>query len=139
MTEITHEKWLEQELVRVNHEWSEERRAIEQKAQRFTAAIDQSAELVIMLGPSGRIEYVNPAFSREIGQPPEEMLGRSPRKLHLSPADPKVWREIRRSLAAGRGWQGRYVTRRDGSPTQALTCSSPTTSSWCRKSRTGCW
>lgn len=96
-----------------------ERRSIEQKAQRFTAAIDQAAELVIMLGPSGRIEYVNPACSQAIGQAPHALVGRKPRDLHLIPADPKVWRDIRRTLAAGTGWQGRYVTRRDGSPTQA--------------------
>jgi PAS domain S-box-containing protein len=97
-----------------------ERRAIEEKAQRFTAAIDQAVELVIMLGPTGRIEYVNPAFCRELGKDPREAFGRTPRELQLSPPDdPKVWREIRRTLAAGAGWQGRYVLRREGSTVHA--------------------
>jgi PAS domain S-box-containing protein len=56
----------------------------------------------------------------------DEVIGRSPRELRIGPTDRKVWREILRTLAAGRGWQGRYTTRRrDGSTAQEEASVSP--------------
>ena len=93
-----------------------ERRLAEEHAQQLTAAIDQSAEAMLLLGRSGRIEYANPAFVLQTGYGLDEVIGRSPRELRIGPTDRKVWRELRRTLALGRGWQGRYATRRrDGS------------------------
>ncbi len=92
------------------------RRLAEERAQQFTAAIDQSAEAMVLLDRTGRIEYVNPAFVLQMGYGLDEVIGSSPRALRIGPTDRKVWHEIFRTLALGRGWQGRYTTRRrDGS------------------------
>jgi PAS domain S-box-containing protein len=103
-----------------------ERRRAEEHAQRFTAAIEQSTEAMLMLGPAGRIEYVNSTFTRQTGYAPGEVIGRRPRDLRLGPSDRRVWREILRAIALGRGWHGRYTTRRrDGETAQEEASVSP--------------
>ncbi len=103
-----------------------QRRLAEEQARQLTAAVDQSAEAMLLLDRFGRIEYANPAFSQLTGRSPAAVLGRCPRILRLGPQDREVWREIRRALAQGGGWQGRYTTlREDGAPAREEASVSP--------------
>ena len=55
---------------------SRDARALE---RRLSAAVEQTAESVIITDVEGRIVYVNPAFERISGYRQSEVIGRSPR------------------------------------------------------------
>lgn len=77
----------------------------EEDAQRrslLARAIEFSEELVIITNARHEIVYVNPAFSRLTGYPPEEALGRNPRFLQGRDTDAESRREIRQGLGDGR-------------------------------------
>ncbi|HVR97452.1 MAG TPA: PAS domain S-box protein [Thermoanaerobaculia bacterium] len=88
-----------------------ERREAEVLARRLTAAIDQAAESVVILGPAARVEYVNPAFLALSGLTEGEALGRRLRSLGIGPAERRTWCEIVRTLARGQVWLGAYTAR----------------------------
>jgi PAS domain S-box-containing protein len=67
--------------------------------------------------PGPRVLYVNPAFERMTGWTGQEIAGRSPRVLQGALTDRSIFRDLRRTLAAGKGWSGEtYNYRRDGTP-----------------------
>lgn len=88
-----------------------ERRRAEVLARRLTTAIDQAAESVVILGPTARVEYVNPAFLALSGLAEGEVLGRRLRSLAVGPAERRTWSEIVRTLARGQVWLGAYTAR----------------------------
>lgn len=88
-----------------------ERRQAEVLARRLTTAIDQAAESVVILGPTARVEYVNPAFLALTGLAEGEVLGRRLRSLAVGPAERRTWCEIVRTLARGQAWVGAYTAR----------------------------
>jgi PAS domain S-box-containing protein len=88
-----------------------ERRQAEVLARRLTTAIDQAAESVVILGPTARVEYVNPAFLALSALAEGEVLGRRLRSLAVGPAERRTWSEIVRTLARGQVWLGAYTAR----------------------------
>jgi PAS domain S-box-containing protein len=101
-----------------------ERRQAEVLARRLTTAIDQAAESVVILGPTARVEYVNPAFLALTGLTEGEVLGRRLRPLAVGPAERRTWCEIIRTLARGQVWLGAYTARdRHGATYQEATVS----------------
>ena len=71
----------------------------------------------------GRIEYVNPAFTRITGYTPAEALGRNPRMLSSGKQAREMYEDLWATIRAGREWHGELVNRRkDGTLyTQVLT------------------
>ncbi|MFQ5349119.1 MAG: PAS domain S-box protein, partial [Thermoanaerobaculia bacterium] len=49
--------------------------------RKLSRAVEQSACLLIITDTEGRIEYVNPRFTRTTGYTPEEAIGQTPRIL----------------------------------------------------------
>ena len=66
--------------------------------------------------PGPAIAYVNPAFTRLTGYPPEEVIGQSPRLLQGPKTDPRVLTRLRGDLEARRFFKGEVINyRKDGS------------------------
>lgn len=83
--------------------------------RRLTAAVEQTAESVVITDTDGRIVYVNPAFERVSGYTREEVLGRNPRILQSGRQDARFYAEMRVRLSAGATWAGELVNRtKDG-------------------------
>ncbi|MCE9638054.1 MAG: PAS domain S-box protein [Planctomycetes bacterium] len=101
--------------------WFRRRRG-EEERQRLTAAVEQTADAVIVLDEKGGVEYANQAFERQTGWSRADALGR--------PLD-QIWKiaeratpiaAIWKSVHAGKPWTGAVTcSRRDGSefPVQA--------------------
>lgn len=65
---------------------------------------------------SGRIVYVNPAFTRVTGYAPDQVLGQSPRMLGSGLHDADFFAEMWKSLRSRGRWEGEILNRRrDGS------------------------
>ena len=80
--------------------------------QKLSSAIEQSADPVVITDKDGLIEYVNAAFTRVTGYPPEEAIGQSIALLESSQHPPEnlawMWALIRQ----GEVFRGEFVNRR---------------------------
>jgi PAS domain S-box-containing protein len=94
-----------------------ERKLAEEERMRLAAAVEQSADAVIITNTKWVIDYVNPAFTAITGYSAKEAVGqplRIPKKedQHLL----ALYREIRKTLAGGETWSGRFTNaKKDGS------------------------
>ena len=56
---------------------SEYEKAVTESEQRYRAIVDQQSELVSLADVDGQILFVNPAYARQFGHAPEQMVGLS--------------------------------------------------------------
>ncbi len=87
-----------------------ERRA-ETELQNLRAAVEQSADAVVITSTKGVIEYVNPAFEKITGYEAAEVIGRNPRILSSGEQAPEFYRDMWATLLAGKTWQGEFHNR----------------------------
>jgi two-component system cell cycle sensor histidine kinase/response regulator CckA len=87
-------------------------KAAEAELRRLAAAVDQTADTVVISDLEGRVVYVNPAFERALGYARSELVGQPPEAtasiFGASTLDPAIWTD----LAAGRSWAGELQNRR---------------------------
>ena len=93
-----------------------ERRETEDRLRKLSRMVEQSPVSVILTDLEGRIEYVNPQFSRTTGYTLDEVRGRHPNLLKSGETPPEVYDELWRALSSGKHWKGEFRNRRkDGS------------------------
>ena len=89
---------------------------VHEMLRKLSRAIEQSPATVLVTDTEGRIEYVNPQFTRVTGYMPDEVLGQNPRILKSGLHGPETYRELWATITAGRVWRGELCNRRkDGS------------------------
>ena len=88
------------------------RRKMEAELRKLSAAIEQSADAVVITDTNGIIEYVNPAFESSTGYSREEALGQNPRILKSGKHPDAFYTQIWEMLANGKVWQGRMINKR---------------------------
>ncbi|HEY0832640.1 MAG TPA: EAL domain-containing protein, partial [Azospirillum sp.] len=76
------------------------------------AVIEASLEGVMIVDDKGRIEYVNPAFTRLTGYGADEVVGRNPNILKSGMQDGAFYAALWASLARDGHWQGEIWNRR---------------------------
>ena len=93
---------------------SDHQRAREQAGvyERLSAAVEQTADSVMITDVRGCIEYVNPAFERTTGFGRDEVLGRTPRILKSGRHDAEFYRHLWSEVISGRPFQGTIVNRK---------------------------
>ncbi|HXV76029.1 MAG TPA: diguanylate cyclase [Candidatus Polarisedimenticolaceae bacterium] len=74
--------------------------------------VESSAAAIVVTDAGARIRFVNPAFTRITGYPPDEVLGRSPRLLQSGRHSPKFYQRMWRRLTHRRRWHGEIWDRR---------------------------
>jgi len=81
-----------------------------------SAALEAAANAICLTDASGRIEWINPAFTRLTGYAADDALGATPRLLKSGQQSPEFYADLWRTILAGRAWEGEIVNRRkDGS------------------------
>ena len=86
------------------------------KREGLLEAVEQAADGIIITDRSGRIEYVNPAFTALTGYSPEEVLGQNPRLLKSGHNSAALYEELWSTILSGMVWHGEVINRRkDGS------------------------
>lgn len=89
-----------------------DRAAAEQERAKLAAAIEQTAEAVVVTEPDGTISYVNPSFERLTGYRADELLGQNPRLLKSGRHDPVFFANLWTTISSGRAWSDTLVDRR---------------------------
>ncbi len=88
-----------------------ERRSAELTLKQLSQAIAQSPVSIVITDRDGRIEYVNPQFTRITGYEADEVIGRNPRILNSGEMPPEFYRELWETVTAGRIWRGELHNR----------------------------
>ena len=87
----------------------------EAEHERLIAAIEQATEMVILADAAGIVQYTNPAVETVSGFSRAEAVGQPVSALLKDAREVASHDQLRRILAAGKGWQGSFVnTRKDG-------------------------
>lgn len=76
------------------------------------AALQATVTAVVITDRTGRIEFVNQAFTNVTGYPADEVLGRTPQMLRSGTHDRTFYRNLWDTILAGQVWQGQIVNRR---------------------------
>jgi len=88
------------------------RSRLDKERQRFSAAIEQSAESVIITAADKIIIYVNPAFERLSGYSRAEAVGQNPDHLLDSGKQEAAFlQEMWATVEAGQVWRGRIINK----------------------------
>jgi len=88
----------------------------EAELQKLRAAVEQSANIIVITDPSGKIEYVNPAFEKGSGYTAAEAMGNNPRVLKSGEQDAAFYKNLWETITAGKTWRGQFHNKRkDGS------------------------
>ena len=84
--------------------------------RRLAAAINQTADMVVITDSHGAIEFVNPAFEQVTGYSSDEVVGQNPSFLNSGVQGPAFYAAMWATLASGSPFIGELTNRRnDGS------------------------
>ncbi len=102
-------------LIGVSRDITQRRRVAQQLALQG-AALEAAANAIVITDRAGRIEWVNPAFTRLTGYSRDEVRGQTPRLLKSGRHDAAFYESLWRTILGGDVWHGEVVNRRrDGS------------------------
>jgi PAS domain S-box-containing protein len=113
--------WMDGFLLDIN-----ELKDTEKERDRLFAAIEQSADTIVITDADGAILYANPGFERITGYSRKDAVGQNPRVLKSGRHDKEFYKELWDTIKSGRVWEGRFVNKkRDGSLYEELATISP--------------
>lgn len=81
-----------------------------ESTKRLIAAIDQSAEAIVIVDPDMRVVFANPAFWKHTSTTAKESLGRPLDAFAWNPAEAHSFVEMLSYVRAGKTWSGKLVT-----------------------------
>ncbi|MBU1238192.1 PAS domain S-box protein, partial [Myxococcota bacterium] len=79
---------------------------------RLLAALEQTADSILITNTRGEIEYVNTAFEKITGYTQQEVRGKNPRFLKSGEHDAAFYRDIWTTLERGAIWSGKIINRK---------------------------
>ena len=101
-------------LVASAHDISE-RKKTEEELFKLYRATDQSPAAIAITDLNGKIEYINPAFSRVTRYSLEEALGQNPRILQSGVHTKAFYADLWNTIASGDIWRGEFCNKnKDG-------------------------
>jgi diguanylate cyclase (GGDEF)-like protein/PAS domain S-box-containing protein len=88
------------------------RKQVEDQLQKLARAVEQSPATVVITDAQGRIEFVNPKFTRLTGYSMDEVLGRNPRILKTNLTPPSTHQKLWETILSGREWRGEFANKK---------------------------
>ena len=89
-----------------NIEREAQRKKIEDNLRKLSRAVEQSANAVVITDRDGRIEYVNPWFTKITGYAADEVIGRTTRMLMSGDTHPETYKRMWDTILSGKEWTG---------------------------------
>lgn len=80
--------------------------------RKLSRAVEQSPVSVVITDLSGRIEYVNSAFTQITGFTLDDVRGRTPSILKSGLTPPEVYADLWHTIGSGHEWRGEILNRR---------------------------
>jgi PAS domain S-box-containing protein len=80
--------------------------------RKLWKGIQQSPASIIITNTGGKIEYVNPKFTKLTGYTYEEVVGKNPRMLKSGEKTPEEYKNMWGTIAAGNDWQGEFHNKK---------------------------
>ena len=72
--------------------------------ERLVAAVEQSADGIVMTDPDWRVSYANAAFAASVGRPSSELVGRSAKEVASLGLDTATVAALERTVSDGERW-----------------------------------
>ena len=91
-----------------------ERKRVESQLRQLSSAVEHSPASIIITDVEGRIEYVNPKFTKLNGYEPDEVRGKIPRLLRSDDLSRKVYSEPWQTIQSGKEWRGEFLAHKKG-------------------------
>lgn len=88
------------------------RMRLDKEYRQLSAAIEQTAESVVITDTNGTIVYVNPAFEQITGYSRAEVVGKNPRLLKSNKHPTNFYQELWTTISSGLVWQGRFTNKK---------------------------
>ena len=88
------------------------RKKAEDELRKFSRAVEQSLSSIFITNSQGKIEFVNPAFTRLSGYTAAEALGRNPNLVKSGATPIEQYQQMWQTITAGGEWQGQFQNRR---------------------------
>lgn len=88
------------------------RKRAEAEYDRLLLAIEQAGDMIVITGPEGNIQYVNPAFERVTGYTRQEAIGQNPRILKSGVQNHDFYKKLWETISGGNVFRGRMVNKR---------------------------
>ena len=98
-------------FVAVIRDITEEKR-IEDQNLRLLYAVEQSPASIVITNYDGKIEYVNPKFSKLTGYSFEEAVGQNPRILKSGELTQEVYKNLWQTITSGHEWRGEFHNKK---------------------------
>jgi PAS domain S-box-containing protein len=109
----------DKEVLRLMAQWvgSEiQRQRAAAQMHKLSSALEQTADSVMITDRDGRIEYVNPAFTRTTGYDDEEIRGQTPRILRSDVHGRDFYARLWHTIRSGEPFHAAFVNvRKNGS------------------------
>lgn len=83
-----------------------------QRQRLLMHALEQSPATIIVTDAEGGIVYANPKFVETTGYGVDEALGQNPRLLKSGETPPDDYRQLWKTITAGKEWRGTFHNRR---------------------------
>src|SRR5512144_3136249 len=89
-----------------------EQRKSQADLSKLFQAIQQSPMSVVITDRDGKIEYVNPEFTKVTGYTLAEAVGRNPHILKSGHTSPELYAELWNKISAGGVWRGELLNKK---------------------------
>lgn len=83
-----------------------------QRQRLLMHALEQSPATIIVTDAQGKIVYANPKFVETTGYAADEVIGQNPRLLKSGETPPEDYRQLWKTITAGKEWRGTFHNRR---------------------------
>jgi len=84
----------------------------EEALRKFSRAVEQSNNSIVITDLDGTIEFVNPAFTRTSGYTAEEAIGNNQRILKSGKQDDAFYKALWNTLLSEKNWHGEFYNKR---------------------------
>jgi PAS domain S-box-containing protein len=98
--------------VVVAHENITDRKHAEDQVNLQLSALTAAANSILITDARGKIQWVNPAFTKSTGYTAEEIIGRTPSVLKSGRQQAKFYADMWQTIRAGKVWRGELSNKR---------------------------